>query len=84
MFCPRVGLVGVQPLYDLEPMMDDDLTCKDVARILKVSAEWVRDRCSERTFPHAYKLVDDGPWRIPRRDVDAYRESRQKASVQAQ
>lgn len=50
-----------------------DLTAKDVAQLLAVGPEWVRDRCNDGTFPNAYRLADGGPWRIPREDVDAWR-----------
>lgn len=62
--------------------LTDDLTCKDVAQRIKVSIDWVRERCNEGTFPNAYRLADGGPWRIPREDVDRWREARKRVEAQ--
>ena len=62
--------------------MTTDLTCKDVARILALSDTWVRDRCNDGTFPNAYRIVEGGAWRIPKEDVERWREARKRVEAQ--
>ena len=57
------------------------LSLGEAAKVLDVSATWVREHLSE--FPNAWRLPGAGrcgEWRIPSRDIDALAASRRLGS----
>ncbi len=52
-----------------------DLSTAEVPAVLKVSQRTVKNLIDRGHFPHAYKLDptrSNSPYRIPRKDLDAY------------
>ncbi|MHA7153961.1 helix-turn-helix domain-containing protein [Arthrobacter sp. TMN-50] len=63
-------------------MREPDLTIKELAEQLRLSADGVRDLVSRGYFPNAYKAGRGGttsPWRIPVTDLADYKSKQPKA-----
>lgn len=62
-------------------VMDDDLlTAPQVAKILHVTSASVNRWCKQGLFPNASRInpFTKSPWRIPRGDVDLFKQKRRE------
>jgi excisionase family DNA binding protein len=50
---------------------EPELTVEEVAALLRVHPETVRNWLRAGRFPHARRLSRRAGWRVPRKDVDA-------------
>lgn len=51
-----------------------DLSTREVAEELSLVTATVSEYAKRGMFPNAYKLGDGGPWRIPKTDLELFRQ----------
>jgi excisionase family DNA binding protein len=56
---------------EVHAMADPDLTVEEVAALLKVHPETVRNWLRKGLFTGAYRLPSRAGWRIPQAEIDA-------------
>ncbi len=62
-------------------MEEDILTAPQVAKIFGVTSAAVNHWCKDRHFPNSYRVnpfLPKSPWRIPRSDVDLFKQKRRE------